>query len=1519
MCDIQVKLRPSHVFLLFVLVNLAEVCSARQKFQGAVGEHERIPTAPFGAKSSAESSHVPRQVSQGKIRISFYERATDIRDAFSARGDTHPNGEGNIWPIRHLRSEDHVPHASRRGSAAALSPPRTPPQVATRVPRRGAHRSRRNSQHFPAPLRLSSSALNSRTQLPADVLPAPSESAGSGDRNTPTNPHWSGLGPGAGQVRRAQGVLTGHEGQQHILSHGGDAVRGDPYDVFPAAFPSRSLYTHSRQHLSSLTARDNVANLLPGAVSEHTSHFGRLAEIDAKNSEPRHVGRVVSTPYTMGRETFGGSQHVGQSQITLMTHHQGVQPGPGFAKINSKEFQSHSHARIRQPDQSEAEEKAERPRQNTQQHFFRNVQKTEQRNTKPQGGHEKSGELELDNAYHRQAHDIEELGKTSAEGSTKLSEKRISFLRQSDTLNPLGFTRRPSGSPPSVGRPGALTSTSLANTDHRNVTYVDLSAHTDAPRNPTAQGYSPSSTPAYEAGGPVNPAQLLLQTLDARPIAPGRPPSSVIARPSPVNPEVLLGSTEAPPVTLSFLNNRTDSKEGQRVPPEPINPSSVQISGAQAGQDLGPSPFFSGAPLRPQYVYTTQSPPRAPVDPASLLIAPGFTTRPPITIPPQGYNPLLENLQKLDIVHVNDEPIPGGVDIPSPQDVLSGLDTEFPFQEQPAFAQNDPHHSRPTEPQIPGISPPALSPEAPLVISNNTLVEGQGAAPILDLIDNNSAFDVLNQISSLSAGTAPAPQEAFAGSHELQSSPQTLQQQQQQSLYTTRPTQQVFPNKHVLNVPQPTNNGYFPQNLPYPNNFYDANLRPFLSNDAQMSQSLPGQVNFPPRYPNTYVNHPNIPVGYSNVRPGYPPPLNSHWPYGNHQLPGNGNLQVPNNGIPFPGSSDQFPYPYPFPYQANSDFASQGQSADETQPSASVAASVTNKVSSADSTAEGGDGVVSTSTTIVKGGSSTSNNNFYRPRPGGGQGTSAIVPAGSARPPGVEPVPASTSSSRPRPPIIVDGVHNKTATPSDVFPDSNVNVACSRRHGCPAFILRRRPSVPQPGDDRKFTYIFDEAVEKRPSGNINIACDIQDGCPTYIINTTPDPLRAALSTAATSSPTILPVTTAPPLPPLAAAQQAATPQPPLTTDVGEGELLEAIGLVLDLLNKTEGLDFEDNDTGLTGDFDYIFQGAGVEGFDSLLSHTPGLAPPINPQNIRPGLQIHPVAVPSTTLSPLAQHIGLQNRPNYDVVRVPENTALNTPSLSNLLDNKRVFSVNPIQTKTSQDTGSELLGQPGSFDLLRNKLVQAHLESLQENGLGVNSPDPLGSHVPEVGSLEDAHMGGAQSPGRPSLAALLNLEPQNIPDEPPLVPASEPADDHHHNMMRHIMAATFMGLPMTTALMTAMGAPVALLAPLGLAIPALLTMGFMDINSNQGHFGHHFRRPLHGHSHHAHGHHAHHHEEPQQASATEASDVSCLNMERGGMGGMGRHWESRSGFRTASLRYTSNFECHLDFTALLLSL
>ena len=48
------------------------------------------------------------------------------------------------------------------------------------------------------------------------------------------------------------------------------------------------------------------------------------------------------------------------------------------------------------------------------------------------------------------------------------------------------------------------------------------------------------------------------------------------------------------------------------------------------------------------------------------------------------------------------------------------------------------------------------------------------------------------------------------------------------------------------------------------------------------------------------------------------------------------------------------------------------------------------------------------------------------------------------------------------------------------------------------------------------------------------------------------------------------------------------------------------------------------------------------------------------------------------------------------------------------------------------------------------------------------------------------------------------------------------------MRRMITAAGFV-LPVTTALLGALGAPVALMAPLGLAIPALLSTRFLDIS------------------------------------------------------------------------------------------
>ncbi|MPC20186.1 hypothetical protein E2C01_013118 [Portunus trituberculatus] len=53
-------------------------------------------------------------------------------------------------------------------------------------------------------------------------------------------------------------------------------------------------------------------------------------------------------------------------------------------------------------------------------------------------------------------------------------------------------------------------------------------------------------------------------------------------------------------------------------------------------------------------------------------------------------------------------------------------------------------------------------------------------------------------------------------------------------------------------------------------------------------------------------------------------------------------------------------------------------------------------------------------------------------------------------------------------------------------------------------------------------------------------------------------------------------------------------------------------------------------------------------------------------------------------------------------------------------------------------------------------------------------------------------------------------------------------ERRQTMRRMITAAGFV-LPVTTALLGALGAPVALMAPLGLAIPALLSTGFLDIS------------------------------------------------------------------------------------------
>ncbi|XP_045124500.1 uncharacterized protein LOC123512276 isoform X2 [Portunus trituberculatus] len=72
-----------------------------------------------------------------------------------------------------------------------------------------------------------------------------------------------------------------------------------------------------------------------------------------------------------------------------------------------------------------------------------------------------------------------------------------------------------------------------------------------------------------------------------------------------------------------------------------------------------------------------------------------------------------------------------------------------------------------------------------------------------------------------------------------------------------------------------------------------------------------------------------------------------------------------------------------------------------------------------------------------------------------------------------------------------------------------------------------------------------------------------------------------------------------------------------------------------------------------------------------------------------------------------------------------------------------------------------------------------------------------------------------------------------PPSPPPPPQASPQQlqqevERRQTMRRMITAAGFV-LPVTTALLGALGAPVALMAPLGLAIPALLSTGFLDIS------------------------------------------------------------------------------------------
>ncbi|KAG7154289.1 Opioid growth factor receptor-like 2, partial [Homarus americanus] len=1082
---------------------------------------------------------------------------------------------------------------------------------------------------------------------------------------------------------------------------------------------------------------------------------------------------------------------------------------------------------------------------------------------------------------------------------SKATGARSSYRRQYVKLNPLHV--RPSNG----GKPEALSSTPLAHPEHSNSSRTDLSQHVNPKRRrkrPTTRRPA-GSPPAYESGGPVDPAQLILQQSHFHPAAPGRPPSGVIAQPAPVIPETLIGSTEAPPTSLFFVKNVTGNSDS-RHPPSVVEPSVLQVSGTQDGQDLGPSPFFSGHPIQPPYVFTTARPASSPVRPASLLISSGSTTLPPITVPPPGYNPLLENFQRLDVVEVNNDRNSGGVHIPAPQ---------FPYSLPPPsdfypsasiqdyFAQSQSHAPVPSflgssSPEvssqhtaasslsspvlrIPGAVPTRPPLRQPIIVSNNTVVNVHNTEHIIPFLGNNTTFGLLKQIAKLTVANsgeqtptdhntrpevaATQKLNALLGGLEHIHSQNTSQGAQTMKLSSgisvPNPSIHVLPQQ-VLPATSPISPPQYPPSYQHPgllgqgfpltsvaatNPQTDVNNSPgpiLAYLPGHLPQSNPQQLQYPQRpYPlRPYLQRPYLqrplPQQFYPPFPGY------ENPYG-HQFGGFGHHP--------PGS------PNPEGQTLDPNMGENGGGA-----SASVAASVTDKTSSASSEAEGSDGVVSSSTTVIRGGTSTSNNNFYRPRPGQDSGTSAASPfaAGSQRP-GPRPSPTDVRRPRPRPPIIVDGYLNRTAVPQDVFPGAkNVNVQCSRRHGCPMFILRTRPDSPLPRDRNKNTHILDEAFEKRPGGNINIACDYQEGCPTYIINTTPAPLQ----TSTTPSPSQTSPTRAPSQP-----EASSSLSQNLPATLSDADLLDAVTLVLGLLNQTGGLDLSDEEGSLTGDFDYILRGAGIEGYDDLLAHTPGIVPPINPQNIRPGVQFVPHEAPVPTPSPLAQHIGLQNRPNFKVVRVPENTVLNPPSFSDLLDNKQSLQVNPLLTSefgNTRDPTQNFLGQPGTYDLLKSQLVQAHLGSLQKTGLYVTRQAPLQGHNLQKGSLDDAHMGQVAATTPPSLAVILSLEQQKIPNEPPLVPQDPQEGHHHHTMMRQILAGALVTVPMATALLGALGAPAAIMAPIGLAIPALLTMGFMDVNSNSGGFGSHFRR-------HAHGHHHHH-----QNNNNQPTTSSTINRE-----------------------------------------
>ncbi|XP_063890031.1 uncharacterized protein LOC135116477 isoform X2 [Scylla paramamosain] len=104
-------------------------------------------------------------------------------------------------------------------------------------------------------------------------------------------------------------------------------------------------------------------------------------------------------------------------------------------------------------------------------------------------------------------------------------------------------------------------------------------------------------------------------------------------------------------------------------------------------------------------------------------------------------------------------------------------------------------------------------------------------------------------------------------------------------------------------------------------------------------------------------------------------------------------------------------------------------------------------------------------------------------------------------------------------------------------------------------------------------------------------------------------------------------------------------------------------------------------------------------------------------------------------------------------------------------------------------------------------------------------NPTGSPQPTPSRL---YRQDRQQPEEEPEQALPQPEQREEPDSPQPEQQLQQELERRQTMRRMITAAGFV-LPVTTALLGALGAPVALMAPLGLAIPALLSTRFLDIS------------------------------------------------------------------------------------------